>query len=109
MNVGVSSAAFVIEGNVQMAQEVPPATAGSGIKVGVVLLVSANTTWRLRRSDSACARRNPVCSESVTVRTLLFLIQVFIAGTPSATRMAKTVMVTAISIMVNPDVRRERR
>ena len=77
--------------------------------MGVALFVSENTTWRLRRNDSACARRNPVCSESVTVRTLLFLIHVVIAGMPSATRMAKIVMVTAISIMVNPEVHRRRR
>ena len=42
------------------------------------------------------------------MRTLLFLIHVVIEGTPSATRIAKIVMVTAISIMVKPEVRRER-
>jgi hypothetical protein len=39
----------------------------------------------------------------------LFLIQVVIEGTPSATRMAKIAMATAISIIVNPAVRPERR
>jgi hypothetical protein len=41
MNVGVSPA---IEGNVQIAHEVPLTTAGNGIKLGVVLFVSENTT-----------------------------------------------------------------
>ena len=97
-----SDASPAFDGNVQMAKEVPAGSAATGIKLGVVLFVRANTTCRLRRSDSVCAKRNPVCSESLTVRILLFLIQTLIVGIARATMMAKTDKVTMASIMVKP-------
>jgi len=47
-------------------------------------------------------------SASVTVRTLLFMTHVRMVGTPTATKMAKMLMVTTISIRVKPRTCRER-
>ena len=52
----------------------PPAAAGA--PSDGVPLVNDSTTWRLRRTASAWARRTPFCSASATVRTRALLIQI---------------------------------
>ena len=78
------------------------AAAGAVLVVQAVWSVRKKTTWRWRRTASACARRRPFCSASLTVRTWALRTQVVNDGIAMASRIASSVMVTISSTMVKP-------